>query len=310
MKQKKKPNIYITSTGAAENSKIQVSRFVIFLIFVLICAMSTVSMLGYSRVIKHSYAHLGVDNKKRENRDLLRKVVFFRKLFEQYNNKIDDFVSFEDNTRLKYGLNVINEEIRLAGIGGPPSLEEALKDAYEDPVVLKVDSIEKKCEGLLRQISLQDSTISRMASYLSMIKNKWAQYPSIRPAQGRVTSTFGMRFHPFLGRMYFHDGMDIANKTWTPVFATADGVISLVGFKGDYGMSVMIDHYGGAYTTVYAHLVDAVVEEGQVVRRNECIGYLGNTGRSTGPHLHYEVRKFDKPTNPISFILPKDIIIN
>ena len=108
----------------------------------------------------------------------------------------------------------------------------------------------------------------------------------------------------------FHEGLDIANKMWTPVVATADGVISLVGMRGDYGISIMIDHYGGAYTTVYAHLEDVTVEEGQVVRRNECIGYLGNTGRSTGPHLHYEVRKLDRHTNPRYFLLPSDAIIN
>lgn len=261
-------------------------------------------------MLTYGFANFSVYNKKRENRDLQKKVTFFQKLSEHYQEKIDNFVLFEDNTRLKFGLNVINEEVRLAGIGGPPSIEEELIETYEDPVVLWADSIEERCEGLLRQISLQDSTISRMASHLSMVKNKWAQFPSIWPVKGRLTSTYGMRYHPFMGIMYFHEGLDIANKIWTPVIATADGVVSFVGTRGEYGTSIMVDHYGGAYTTVYAHLEDARVEEGQVVRRNECIGYLGNTGRSTGPHLHYEVRKFDKHANPKFFLLPKDIIIN
>jgi hypothetical protein len=310
MSRNKQRNLFFTSTGTPENRKVKIPRFIMILLLLIFCCVFVISLAGYSRLARYGYSHAAVLSKQRKNSDLLKKIAFLRKLSEQYEKKMKTFVNFEDNTRLKYGLNVINEDIRLAGIGGPPSLELMLKESFEDPVVLKAGTVEKKAQGLLRQISLQDSTFSRMSSHLSLVKNKWAQFPSVWPAQGRITSTYGMRLHPFMRRMYFHEGLDIANKIWTPVIATADGVISLVGMRGDYGISIMIDHYGGAYTTVYAHLEDVTVEEGQVVRRNECIGYLGNTGRSTGPHLHYEVRQFDKVTNPRYFLLPRDAIIN
>ena len=143
-----------------------------------------------------------------------------------------------------------------------------------------------------------------------MQDDRWAQRPSIWPARGRTTSTFGYRYHPFMRGMVFHEGLDIANKIWTPIFATADGIVYSVAWRGNYGTSIMINHRGSGYITVYAHLRQSAVVEGQVVKRGELIAYLGNSGMSTGPHLHYEVRKFNKHVNPMKHILPMDIIVD
>jgi murein DD-endopeptidase MepM/ murein hydrolase activator NlpD len=113
-----------------------------------------------------------------------------------------------------------------------------------------------------------------------------------------------------MGGTFFHEGLDIANLRWTPIFVTADGIVNFVGYRGNYGTSVMVNHRGSGYTTVYAHLEQSAVVEGQVVKRGELIGYLGNSGRSTGPHLHYEVRKFNRFDNPMKYILPMDYIVD
>lgn len=115
----------------------------------------------------------------------------------------------------------------------------------------------------------------------------------------RLTSQFGYRFHPMSGTYQPHAGIDLAAPTGSPVMATADGTVNFAGWAGGYGVLVKIDH-GGAVETRYAHLSRSAVSSGQSVRRGEIIGFVGSTGRSTGPHLHYEVRESNVAINPLS----------
>ncbi len=126
--------------------------------------------------------------------------------------------------------------------------------------------------------------------------------PSIWPARGFITSGFGMRASPFTGRARMHTGIDISNRPGTPVMAPARGTVTFSGSDGAYGICITIDH-GNNIVTRYAHLQRTLVKEGQQVQREEVIGTLGNTGRSTGPHLHYEVRLGGVPVNPMRYIL-------
>ena len=124
--------------------------------------------------------------------------------------------------------------------------------------------------------------------------------PSGLPMSGaRLTSGYGNRFHPTLGGTRFHAGVDLAAPTGTPVTATASGQISRAGWAGGYGILVSINH-GDAVETRYAHLSAIAVRPGENVRKGQVIGYVGSTGRSTGPHLHYETRQGGRPTNPFS----------
>lgn len=127
--------------------------------------------------------------------------------------------------------------------------------------------------------------------------------PSIFPVQGRLTSNFGYRRDPFNGSSDFHPGQDIAAPTGTPIMAPADGQVTFVGRKGGYGNFVVIDH-GNGLVTRYAHLSSFQVSEKQMVRRGEVIGAVGSTGRSTGPHLHYEVMIGDQKVNPMDYMQP------
>ena len=119
------------------------------------------------------------------------------------------------------------------------------------------------------------------------------------PVQGRLTSSFGERFHPILGYERFHAGVDLGAAAGTPIVAAADGKVVSAGWAGGYGQAVAIAHAGGIETK-YGHMSRIAAYAGEVVRRGDVIGYVGSTGLSTGPHLHFEVMKNGRPMNPLS----------
>jgi len=119
------------------------------------------------------------------------------------------------------------------------------------------------------------------------------------PVHGRMTSGFGNRFHPILGYVRFHDGVDLAASAGTPIVAAADGRVIGAGWRGGYGQQVQIAHAGGV-DTLYGHMSRIAARAGELVRKGQVIGYVGSTGLSTGPHLHFEVTKDGRPVNPMS----------
>jgi len=128
-----------------------------------------------------------------------------------------------------------------------------------------------------------------------------AAAPTLWPVEGRVTGSFGERIDPFNGEGAFHTGVDISTTYGHPVMAPADGVVTYADRSSGYGRLVMIDH-GHGISTRYGHLSAFAVLAGQVIRRGDIIGYVGQSGRSTGPHLHYEVRIHDVPVNPHKYL--------
>ncbi len=128
-----------------------------------------------------------------------------------------------------------------------------------------------------------------------------ASVPNLWPVAGRISSSFGERMDPFNGEGAFHAGVDIAAPTGTPIYAPADGVVAKAGPASGYGHEVIIDH-GGGISTVYGHLSSFAVVAGQLVKRGQIIGYVGDLGRSTGPHLHYEVLINNLPVNPHKYM--------
>ena len=125
--------------------------------------------------------------------------------------------------------------------------------------------------------------------------------PSLWPVLGRLTSSFGERSDPFNGEGAFHAGLDIATTYGTPIRAPADGVIAKAGPASGYGREMVIDH-GGGITTIYGHLSAFAMIAGQLVKQGQIVGYVGSAGRSTGPHLHYEVRVNNMPVNPHKYL--------
>jgi murein DD-endopeptidase MepM/ murein hydrolase activator NlpD len=163
-----------------------------------------------------------------------------------------------------------------------------------------ISTTEQMIERLVMQIDRE--TEQRLQSRASSGKgiSIIATMPSIKPIEGFITSDFGMRMHPIHKQMIFHAGTDFSAPVGTRVMATADGTVEYSGFESGYGKKVIIDH-GNGYQTIYAHLSKAVIRQGQHVRQGDTIAFSGNTGVSTGPHLHYEVRKDNMVINPTAF---------
>jgi murein DD-endopeptidase MepM/ murein hydrolase activator NlpD len=128
-----------------------------------------------------------------------------------------------------------------------------------------------------------------------------AAAPTLWPVVGRVTSSFGERNDPFNGEGAFHRGVDISSDIGTRIIAPADGIVRFADFMNGYGRAVMIDH-GNGISTLYGHMSGFAVTAGQFIRRGDAVGYVGQSGRSTGPHLHYEVRIFNTPVNPSKYL--------
>ena len=128
-----------------------------------------------------------------------------------------------------------------------------------------------------------------------------AAAPTLWPVQGRITGSFGERIDPFSGEGAFHRGVDISSNIGTRIIAPADGIVRFADFMNGYGRAVMIDH-GNGITTLYGHMSGFAVSPGQMVHRGDTIGYVGQSGRATGPHLHYEVRIFNTPVNPQKYL--------
>jgi murein DD-endopeptidase MepM/ murein hydrolase activator NlpD len=187
---------------------------------------------------------------------------------------------------------------QLLGIGGPDELglqnltslgekkqEEALKEMHQELTQLKGAA------------SKQETSLQMLIEYFEDKRSLFASTPAVWPVRGWVTSPFGNRTSPFSGIVKFHEGIDIAAQTGTPVMAPADGLVVKAGFSSGYGNVVEISH-GYGIKTVYGHNSRLNVKVGQHVKRGEVISYVGDTGSSTGPHLHYEVRLNNLPVNP------------
>jgi len=165
-------------------------------------------------------------------------------------------------------------------------------------------NIDLKTNQLLIKLNEERKSLDTLLLLAERKGDMLASIPAIRPIKGmyNVTSGFGMRIHPILKTRRPHTGVDITAPRGTPVYATADGVVSRKQAQSGYGISVIIEH-GYSYETLYAHLSKRVVKPGQKVKRGELIGYVGSTGFSLGPHLHYEVWRNGNPVNPVFFFI-------
>lgn len=309
----KKPGWRILFITEQSFSKVKQTAFSKGLL-VLMIVFSLAGLAGMARLVWFSasfgIAKFGVYEARRENEGLMKKTAFLNKFISKESEKIDQLIAFENKIRLQYGMNKISDDVRMAGIGGRPDREEMMMASLLDPVIRHAESVKENAFSLLRKAELQDSTLSQMSNIVSKTHRQWLQRPSIWPTKGRITSRFGYRFHPIAKHRLFHSGLDIANKVWTPIFAPADGIIKFVGVKDHFGRLVEIRHPENNIETLFGHMHQTSVNKGQIVKRGELIGYMGSSGRSTGPHLHYEVKVDGKSVDPLGFILPSDVVVD
>ncbi len=191
---------------------------------------------------------------------------------------------------------------QVLGIGGPDELGlQNLTALGEKKQAEALKEMSAELTQLKGAASRQEASLQMLIEYFEDKRSLFASTPSIWPVRGWVTSRFGNRTSPFSGIQKFHEGMDIAAQTGTPVVAAADGVVIKAGFGTGYGNMVELSH-GYGIKTLYAHNSRLNVKAGQHVRRGDVVAYAGDSGSSTGPHLHYEVRLNGLPVNPAKYL--------
>lgn len=167
-----------------------------------------------------------------------------------------------------------------------------------------VHDVNNKLDRLDRMVYMQTKSFDYLAERVDSQKSRMSHMPAIQPVPEKylrtMASGYGLRLDPVYGTMKFHEGLDFSAPVGTPVYATADGTVRSSAWQSAYGNMVEIDH-GFNYTTRYAHLSKLIARPGQQVKRGDLIGLVGNTGKSTGPHLHYEVRYRGAPQNPVNY---------
>ena len=212
-------------------------------------------------------------------------------------NKIEE----KDNAIRTYaGMPIIDKDIRKLGVGG--HLADVNFSDNLAPIINKELSIlEMDVEKLSREVNLELTSYTSIYNKVQEDINRISKIPSIRPVEGGyLNSTFGYRNDPIDHVRRFHQGQDITVKSGTPVLSPADGVVKRAYYAGGFGNHIKLED-GSGYTTLFAHLSKINVKHGQIVKRGEIIGYTGNTGRSTAPHLHYEIHHNGKPQNPLDY---------
>ncbi len=188
------------------------------------------------------------------------------------------------------------------GIGGS---DPALLDPKRNLTVVSPDlirSMHKNLGDLNSEMELNKRDKIELFKFLDEQKTVLASTPSMWPTRGWTSSRFGYRASPFTGKREFHKGIDISARMGSPVVATADGIVAFSGLDRGYGRTIVLKH-GYGLKTRYAHLKKILVKKGQFVKRGEIVGLVGNSGRSTGPHLHYEVHLNGVPVNPMKYII-------
>ncbi len=216
-----------------------------------------------------------------------------------------DFLKDEQRLHSKYGLPVPDAEARELGTGGFIGPDSVLL-RKSSPVFEKMATLRETASRLQGMLENNSASFASLTRYIGQNQAMWRFVPTIAPTQGRYASSFGPRIHPVTGQVgKMHQGVDISNDRWTPIFAPADGVVEVAQLSSSFGNFVTLNH-GNGIKTRYGHMQMFLVQPGQHVRRYQVIGYMGNTGLSVGPHLHYEVWVGNNPVNPLAYMLPGD----
>ncbi len=283
---------YILFVARGEDGQLRKISIPVHYLYVLVAgaAIGTLSLTG----IASSYLRM------------LLKVSHFNELRAQKDELKNRYSHLEQVAK--------ERDIQVASLGSLASEVSSLYGLKTDPILTPAtDTIQDSqvSSSLDRLYTLKDTALSGAASTgisLGLTRNvtpaDWLRAnsaPSLWPVEGPVTGSFGERTDPFNGEGAFHCGVDISASVGQPVVAPADGIVVFADFMGGYGKAIVLDH-GHGITTRYGHLANFAISSGQYVHRGDTIGYVGLSGRSTGPHLHYEVRINDTPVNPHKYL--------
>ena len=294
---------YVFNRKTLSYDIVRISAKTVLMKCVTMLAIGVVCFFGYFYIYTRV---LGLRTPKealleKENRELVARLRIYTGEIGSKNTRLAE-IQRRDNTvyRPVFGMHEIPPEVRMAGFGGEDRYSRLQNSEHSDLMV----STAREMDVLTKRAIVQSRSFDDVELLARRAGEMASCVPSISPLNLtgiRITSSFGWRFHPVRKQTVFHGGMDFAGRPGTDIYATGDGVVQAVyyNFFG-YGNSVVIEH-GFGYKTRYAHLKEAFVHEGQRVRKGERIASLGNSGLSTGPHLHYEVLYMDKQMNPWNF---------
>jgi len=230
------------------------------------------------------------------------QIHFFSSKIEEMEKQISRLKDFDKRIRIIANLEKGQETAPFIGMGGPsPSdLREKLKGEKDEKGLVQQMKID--VDRLQSEAASQEVSLSELEKVLQSKQEILAHTPSVWPVQGWVTSDFGFRTNPFTGLTQMHEGIDISNRMGTIVVSPGNGFVSDIGNDWVHGKFLVISH-GFGMTTRYSHLNKVLVKVGQKIKRGEKIAEVGTSGKTTGPHLHYEVRLNGIPVNPMRYIL-------
>jgi len=260
-------------------------------VFVIGAAIGFLSLTGIASSYTRMLLKVSQVNQLRTEKDQLKN----------YSSRLEQVAKERDLQVASLG-SIAGEVSALYGLKAEPTLVTATADQIHDAdVSSSLDQLHALRSSALSGATMVGLTmgLTRNVTTADWIRANAA--PNLWPVQGQVTGSFGERIDPFNGEGAFHSGVDIGSSYGAPIIAPADGVVTFTDTLGGYGKAIMIDH-GNGISTRYGHLSGFAVTAGQRVHRGDVIGYVGESGRSTGPHLHYEVRINDVPVNPYRYL--------
>jgi murein DD-endopeptidase MepM/ murein hydrolase activator NlpD len=238
------------------------------------------SALVYSTLISRKLVnYAGIISRNQQQQVVINA---FSDKTSQVNQAIDELVQKDNELRKLLGLKGWESKVRTTTVS---------PEARMTKVSLEIEQAKAKLAE--RQQSLEE-----LKQWVGMVRSRFASTPSTWPIFGRIVSFYGYRVYPWRG---VHTGIDIKANYGAPARVTAAGVVAFVGWRRGYGKTVEVDH-GFGVSTLYAHNSAFAVRTGQHVNKGQIVSYVGMTGWTTGPHLHYEVRRYERPINPVAFL--------
>ncbi|OQX86365.1 MAG: hypothetical protein B6D63_00035 [Candidatus Latescibacteria bacterium 4484_7] len=294
--------LYVKS-GNSGVKTLRIHRYIVYAAATLIVGLIVTAVSLVARYSGKAETLRKVTALERENSNLIAKIEGFQKEIGELKSRMALNYELQNQVRLLAGIDPISREVWEVGVGGPEPLDRM--ELHGNDIILA--NLDKSLEQMVRQSELELKSYKEVMAMLEKDKKIRDCTPTIRPLRGGfLSSRFGRRMDPFTGRLARHLGVDFCARTGTPVMATANGIVTMAKRNGSFGLFIEINH-GNGFKTRYGHLSKILVRRGQRVKRREIIGLVGNTGRSTGSHLHYEVIYRRVHRNPLNYIIPAGV---
>ncbi len=293
--------LLILKNNGLNLKEVKLSYIIMGFCFILFIFSSIIGISFYSKELSNLISFYEIRRHSNNNKELQETIIFQKNKIDALNKELELIKDRDNNLRNLLKLPLINEDIRKLGVGGiKRSANEKDYLSYLLPELNSPIDFNDELNFIERSINLENLSYNQIESELDDNLDYYLHYPAIYPVsneKSRISSTYGFRKDPYSKRKRFHEGDDFSSKIGEDVIATANGVIKTSKRNGSFGNYIEIDH-GYGFITVYAHLSNRNVTKGDTVVRGQKIGEVGNTGRSTAPHLHYEVIYKNKHTNP------------